>query len=39
MCLWCNDRGKRFETKEDVQRHMVRLFVFRLNVCCGHDDT
>jgi len=23
MCLWCNERGKRFETKEDVQRHMV----------------
>merc|ERR1711962_1500114 len=23
MCLWCNERGKKFETKEDVQRHMV----------------
>jgi pre-60S factor REI1 len=23
MCLWCNEKGKRFETKDDVQRHMV----------------
>ena len=23
LCLWCNERGKRFETREDVQRHMV----------------
>jgi len=23
MCLWCNESGKKFETKEDVQRHMV----------------
>ena len=23
MCLWCNAAGKRFETREDVQRHMV----------------
>jgi len=23
MCLWCNETGKKFETKEDVQRHMI----------------
>ena len=28
MCLWCNETGKRFETKEDVQRHMVSFLPF-----------
>ena len=23
MCLWCNERGKRFTTVADVQRHML----------------
>ena len=23
LCLWCGERGKRFSSREDVQRHMV----------------
>ena len=23
MCLWCNEKGKKFATVEDVQKHMI----------------
>ena len=23
MCLWCNEKGKRFTAVNDVQRHML----------------
>ena len=35
MCLWCNESGKRFETKEDVQRHMVGLFSPEIQIICA----
>ena len=33
MCLWCNESGKKFETKEDVQRHMVSRFFYNRMIC------
>jgi len=32
MCLWCNEKGKRFSTTADVQRHMVAKGHCKMNI-------